>query len=198
MATTHALVGFVVGAVAAGLGVPAPLAVGAAVAGSVLPDLDLYAGHRRTLHFPVLYPVGATLGVGTVAAGGDAAAAATVLFLVGAALHTTMDVFGGGLELRPWEGTSERAVYDHVRAQWIAPRRWVRYDGAPEDLALAGVLLVVAYPLHGPTARAAMFALLAVSAAYVVVRRRLAALAPLLAGKLPPTLRERLPGRYTA
>jgi len=35
-------------------------------------------------------------------------------------------------------------VYDHYVGGWIAPRRWVRYDGAPEDLAL---VLFVAVPV---------------------------------------------------
>src|SRR6056297_545185 len=56
------------------------------------------------------------------------------------ALHAASDALGGGLELKPWRATSERAVYDHFRGRWIRPRRWVRYDGAPEDLAFAGIL----------------------------------------------------------
>ena len=199
MATTHALVGFALGALATALGVPAGPALLAAVAGSVLPDFDLYAGHRRTLHFPVLYPIAAAAGVVVaLATGGWLPATLAALLLLGAALHTTADVFGGGLELRPWEGTSDRAVYDHVRGRWIAPRRWVRYDGAPEDLLLAGGLAAVAYPFTAsvPLAEWAILALLGVSAVYVLLRRVLARLAAQIAGTLPPRVREQLPPRY--
>jgi hypothetical protein len=197
MATTHALVGFVIAAAAGSLGVPTPVALVAAVAGSVVPDLDLYAGHRRTLHFPVLGPVAAVGAVGVaVATGGALVPAAIAVFLVGAAVHARLDVFGGGLELRPWEATSERAVYDHVRGRWVPPRRVVRYDGAPEDLAFAGVLGAVAMPFHGAPALTAMGALLVVSAGYVLLRRPLAALAPRVAAMLPPSVRRRVPPRY--
>ncbi|MXR22163.1 metal-dependent hydrolase, partial [Halobacterium sp. PCN9] len=58
MATTHALVGL---AIAAVVSLVAPefgmIAAAAGIAGGVFPDLDLYAGHRRTLHFPVYYAV---------------------------------------------------------------------------------------------------------------------------------------------
>jgi len=45
----------------------------------------------------------------------------------GAAVHSVADMYGGGLELRPG-GNSDRAVYDHYRGTWIAPRQlvWVR------------------------------------------------------------------------
>jgi hypothetical protein len=197
MATTHALAGFVLGAVVAAFAPAyAPLAIPAAVAGSVVPDLDLYRGHRRTLHYPTLYPLGAALAGGLSLLAPTPGTVAAALFLLGAALHTTLDLFGGGLELRPWEATSERAVYDHVREQWLAPRRWVRYDGAPEDLLFAGALTALAYPFHGALARTAMLALLTVSATYVALRRPLAALAPVVVGRLPPEAREYVPRRY--
>lgn len=197
MATTHALVGFLLAAVAMYFGVPGPLAVASAVAGSVVPDLDLYYGHRRTLHYPVLYPIATvTAGVLAVLAGGVPALVGATILLAGATLHVWTDVLGGGLELRPWEGTSDRAVYDHVRGRWIAPRRLVPYDGSPADLALAGVLTAVAAPFYSGPAEFAMVALVTVSIAYVLLRRRLAAAAPTVAERLPEPVRERVPRRY--
>ncbi len=68
----------------------------------------------------------------------------------GAALHS-----GGPCRRRPrtqpWLGTSERAVYDHVRGRWRPPKRWIQYDGAPADVGLtvlAGAPLFVV--LDGP------------------------------------------------
>jgi len=47
-------------------------------------------------------------------------------------------------------GNSDRAVYDHYRGTWIAPRQLVRYDGAVEDLALSiGLSLPLLYLLNG-------------------------------------------------
>jgi hypothetical protein len=107
-----------------------------------------------------------------------------------------MDRYGGGLELRPWEGTSERAVYDHVRGRWRRPKRRVAYDGAPSDLlltALAGVphLVFVGSPFRWIAAAA-----LAVGATYALLRRRLAALAPTVFGAVPGPIAGYVPERY--
>lgn len=40
-------------------------------------------------------------------------------------------VFGGGVGSEPWNTTSDRGVYNRFRERWHAPRRWVRYSGAP-------------------------------------------------------------------
>jgi len=61
MATTHAAVGLLLAVplafVAPELAAPAAIA---AIAGGVFPDLDLFAGvHRKTLHFPDYYWLGA-------------------------------------------------------------------------------------------------------------------------------------------
>ncbi len=58
MATTHALAGLLLGAVAL-LVAPdfASVAMLAGFAGGVFPDLDLPGKHRKTLHFPVYYSV---------------------------------------------------------------------------------------------------------------------------------------------
>jgi hypothetical protein len=107
-----------------------------------------------------------------------------------------MDRYGGGLELRPWEGNSEHAVYDHVRGRWRRPKRWIRYDGAPEDAALLGVLgvplaLVLPPPFHWITVVA-----LLVGITYGLLRRRLASLAPVVFGAVPGPLTEYVPERY--
>ena len=68
MATTHALVGVAL-AVLVGAVFPESAAgtsltpVVAAALGGIFPDLDLYSGHRRTLHFPVYFNVAAAVAV---------------------------------------------------------------------------------------------------------------------------------------
>ncbi|WP_435118428.1 metal-dependent hydrolase [Halolamina sp. C58] len=202
MLPTHALFGMLLALPVAALAPEhATVALGAGLAGGVLPDLDLYAGHRRRLHYPVGYSVlGGVAAVGAVGAPSPPMIAAAVLFAA-AASHSLLDAFGGGLELRPWEATDDRAVYDHVRGRWIAPRRWVRYDGAPEDLLLS-VGLAIPVGLHvAPPFDRLVVASLAVAVAYAATRRVLPRLARVLVtevlpGRVPPALLARLPARY--
>jgi hypothetical protein len=204
MLPTHALVGMVL---ALPFTVVAPESAGVALAagllGGAVPDLDMYAGHRRTLHYPTYYAALAAAAVPVAVLSSSAWTVAVATFLLGAAGHSVSDVFGAGLELRPWEATSDRAVYDHWRGRWLAPRRWIRYDGAPEDLlaavAVAGPLLVV---LDG-AGRRTVLALLGVGVVYALLRRRLPAVAErLVDGRLLDRLPERLvghvPARYMA
>lgn len=197
MLPTHAVVGL---AIATPLLVLAPghatVALVGALVGSVLPDLDLYAGHRRTLHYPTGYTLAA---VPVVVAAGflrTALLVALASVLVGAALHCRMDRYGGGLELRPWEGTSDRAVYDHVRGRWRTPKRWIPYDGAPEDVLVAvvlGVPLLVA--LESPF-RWVVAAALLIGSTYALLRRRLASLAPTVFENVPEPVTTYVPDRY--
>lgn len=197
MATTHALAGLSLAAVAAALVPEAGLpAVAAAALGGLFPDFDLYAGHRKTLHYPVYYSAAAVGALALALAVPSTATLALALFLAAAALHSAMDAAGGGLELKPWEGTSDRAVFDHHRGRWIAPRRWVRYDGAPEDLLLAAVLAApVLVAFDGPV-EAFVVGALAVSAAYALLRKPLVSAAEAVVDALPARTVERLPERF--
>lgn len=197
MLPTHALVGLALAAPLA-LYAPelAPAALVGALVGGVVPDLDMYIGHRKTLHYPTLYPL-ATLPAAFLAAVWTTPVAVGVAFgLLAAGVHCRMDAYGGGLELRPWEGTSERAVYDHARGEWVSPRRVVAYDGSPGDLALSALvgiplLLVLEAPFRYIVAVA-----LAVATVYVLLRRFLAELAPTVFGRMPEPLAEYVPDRY--
>jgi hypothetical protein len=197
MLPTHAVVGL---ALAAPIAVLAPefatVALTGGLVGGVLPDLDLYAGHRRSLH----YPTGYTL-VAIVASIGAAilrmpVLVALALLFVGAAAHCRMDRYGGGLELRPWEGTSEKAVYDHVRGRWRAPKRWIRYDGAPEDIALMGLVGVPLVVILTSPFRWAVVAALLIGCTYGLLRRRLAELAPTVFAQVPDSVSTHVPERY--
>ena len=197
MLPTHALVGLAVAAPLVGLAPDhATAALVGGLVGSVVPDLDMYAGHRRTLHYPTGYALAAVPAAGVALLAPTPAAAALALGLVGAALHCRMDRYGGGLELRPWEATADRAVYDHLRGEWLAPRRWIRYDGAPEDVVLAVALgAPLAVVLDGPL-RLVVVAALLVGCVYGLLRRRLAAAATVLVGSMPDAVAARVPERY--
>jgi len=128
----------------------APIGFVAGFLGGLFPDLDMYVGHRKTLHFPVYYSAFAALALFAALAVPSAATVGAALFLLGAAVHSVADMYGGGLELRPWEGNSDRAVYDHYRGTWIAPRQLVRYDGAVEDLAVDRAVASPPLPAQRP------------------------------------------------
>lgn len=201
MLPTHALGGMVLGlAVAAITPEFAGVALVAGLFGGILPDLDLYAGHRRTLHFPVYYSIFALGAVVLVLLVPSTATVGLTLVLLGAATHSVTDVFGGGLELRPWEGTSDRAVYDHYRSQWIAPRRWVGYDGSPRDLLLSLTLAVPLLISVDGVFQTAVVLSLTVAVLYTAVRRYLPTIAEVLIGSILPLvpghLHDRVPDRY--
>jgi len=197
MATTHGLAGLALGVgVSAIAPEHAPIALSAGLAGGVFPDLDLYAGHRKTLHFPSYYPLAALPAAAVAVVTANPLAVAVAVFLAAAALHTAMDVFGGGLELRPWEGTSDRGVFDHRQGVWLAPRRWVRYDGAPEDFGLAVIVgLPLLSRLHGDWLTLVL-GLLAVSAAYVLLRKPMVWAAETLVRVLPLQVLAYVPDRF--
>lgn len=197
MLPTHALVGMAL-ALPVALYAPdlaAPALAGALVGGT-LPDIDMYAGHRRTLHYPTLYPLAALPAVALAFVWTVPATVGAALCLLAAAAHCRMDRYGGGLELRPWECTSERGIYDHVRGEWLPPRRVVTYDGSPADLGLSlavGVPLLVV--LDGPYAAVVAVAL-SVAVVYTLLRRHLPDLAPVVFGCVPQPLSAYVPDRY--
>lgn len=174
MATTHAFVGLamasVVAVVAPEVGVPA--AIGA-IAGGLFPDLDMVAVHRQTLHFPVYYWVAAIPAGAVALVAPGPLTVGVALFLLSAAVHSASDVLGGGLELRPWEGTSEKAVYVHPARKWLRPRQWIRYDGAPEDLAVGIAFAIPGLVTFDGSLRTAALAGIAVSAVYTLLRKRI-------------------------
>jgi hypothetical protein len=150
MATTHVFVGL---AIASGVALVVPeyaaaAAVGAVI-GGLLPDFDVVAIHRKTLHFPVYYtvlsipaavlalvvPTGWTIGL--------------AVGLLAAAVHSCSDVLGGGPTPRPWAAPSSKAVYAHPFGCWLRPRRWIRYDGAPEDFLFGLAVSVPVVLVYG-------------------------------------------------
>jgi hypothetical protein len=197
MATTHALAGLLL-ALPLVFVAPEFALVGAlaAIAGGLFPDADMPGAHRRTLHFPVYYSLAAAVagGVALLSPAGWSVAAA--LFLAAAALHSLSDALGGGLELRPWEATSERAVYSHYHGRWWKPRRWVRYDGAPEDAALGALLAVPSVLVFDGGVQTFVLGGVAVGVGYTLIRRPMVELAQRVVDRLSPATLDRLPARF--
>ncbi|WP_254765794.1 metal-dependent hydrolase [Salinilacihabitans rarus] len=197
MLPTHALGGMLLAAPLLAVA-PEFATVGllAGLVGGVLPDLDMYVGHRKTLHYPVYYPALAAVAVPLAALAPSPPTVVAAFLLLGAAAHCVADVFGGGLELRPWEGTSDRAVYDHYRGRWIPPRRAIRYDGSPEDFLLTAAFAApLLAALDGPL-RVVVAAAVVVAGVYVALRRTLAAVAAALVAALPSSALSYVPNRY--
>lgn len=175
MVLTHVVVGMALAVPVAAL---APefatvAALGGAVGGG-LPDVDLLVGeHRRTLHFPVLYWPVALVAGGVAVAVRSPATVALAVGVLAAAVHSTSDVLGAGEELRPWERTNPNAVYSHFGRRWLAARYVVRYDGAPEDVALTAFFAaLVAAAFDGPPRWIAVVAVV-VAVPYGILRKRL-------------------------
>jgi hypothetical protein len=149
-------------------------AAGAAVGGTV-PDVDLFVGrHRRTLHFPVVYWLPAA-GLGAIAlvVGPTPALVAGAFGFAAAGLHSLSDWIGAGDEPRPWERTSDRAVYVHPLGRWLRPRYWIRYDGAPEDVGLTVALSVPGLLAFGGSIRGLLVGGIVVAVAYAAVRKQI-------------------------
>lgn len=197
MATTHALVGMVLfGAVGVVAPEYLPATVAGAAAGGFFPDVDLLGNHRRTLHFPVGYTAGAVaLGLLALVVP-TTVTVALAAFVASAAIHSAMDVLGGGLEVKPWKGTSDRAVYSRYHDRWLAPRRWIRYDGAPEDVAFAAVLAAVLILAFAGPIQTVALALLAISVVYGLLRKPLVWAGESLVERLPASVRERIPFQF--
>lgn len=197
MLPTHAMVGLAIATPLVIL-VPdlAPAALAGGLLGGIFPDLDLYSGHRKTLHYPTVYLLAALIAVGLTVLVPITMTAGLAFFLLGATAHCQMDRFGGGLELRPWEGTSERAVYDHVRGQWRRPKRWIPYDGSPHDLLLLSTVSVPLFVMLDGPFRLLVGVALLVGIVYVGLRQWLASIAPVVFSYVPGWLAAYVPDRY--
>jgi hypothetical protein len=173
MATTHAAVGVALAALLLPVAPElAPVAAVAAVAGGIAPDLDLAWTHRRTLHFPVFAWPPTLAALAVAAATVHPAAVAVAFFLLAAAVHATSDVLAGGAERRPWERTTDDAVFCHLDGRWWPARRWVRYAGAPEDLAMLAAAALPGLLLFDGPVRTLVAAGVAFSAGFTAIQAR--------------------------
>jgi hypothetical protein len=175
MATTHAVMGAAAVALFVAPTAPelAPVAALAAVLGGVFPDTDFLVAHRRTLHYPEGYWLLAAPVTLLAMLSPSMWTVAAAVFLASAGLHSVTDAFGGGLALRPWVEDDHRGVYSHALDRWIQPRRWIRYDGAPEDLALAVVCALPVVLTFDGSIRLVTYVLLVLSVLYTALRKQL-------------------------
>lgn len=197
MALTHGFMGLAL----AVLALPvvsehvAPLVLLGAFLGGLVPDLDVVARHRRSLHYPIGYATATAFCLVFALLTGTFLAVLATVTVGAAALHSLVDILGGSVERAPWDPTTERAVYNHVVGVWHRPRRYVRYSGAPEDFLLCGAFaaVVLASPVTTAATDAVLASLVACAGLYTLGRKRLHRLPGLLAVLLPGRLRAALP-----
>lgn len=174
MATTHVFVGLALFAPVAVVmpELAVPIAVGAII-GGLAPDFDIAFEHRRSFHFPVLGAIPAIGASGVAILLSGPVSVGVAVAAVTAWVHAVSDAFGSGPELDQWTNPTDRAVYNHARGRWIRPRRWVRYDGAPEDGLLAIGLATIALVVYDGWITALVVVGVVVSIVYTLLRRRL-------------------------
>ena len=152
----------------------ATIAAVAILVGSMFPDLDIFIGeHRRTLHFPVIGWIVAIPILGVAILVPLEVTIAVAFFVLGIAIHSTMDIMGGGPEMRPWLIHSDRAVYAHYPGRWFRPRRWIRYDGAPEDFVFGMIAAIPAMLVYDGWIRRIVMLALVASLLYTIFRKQI-------------------------
>lgn len=155
--------------------VAAPLLLAVTFVGGVAPDADILANHRKTLHYPVLYPALTLLLLVGFLFTSSAIFLLATLAIGAAALHCLSDILAGGAEREPWNPVTDHGVYNHVLKRWHRPRRYVRYSGAPEDFFVSLVFAMVAVwsATTSVTVDVSVLCLLAVAGIYSLLRKRL-------------------------
>lgn len=179
MATTHVYAGVAL-VVPVAVVVPelaVPLAIGA-ICGGLAPDIDILLEHRKTLHFPVYGAGASVVALALAVAVPSPLTAAGAAFVAAAWLHAASDALGCGPEFDPWTDGSTEAVYNHAAGRWVRARRYVRYDGAPEDFALGLALVIPAVLVFEGLIQFVLVAGLLPALAYTVFRRQVAEWVP--------------------
>lgn len=174
MVVTHALIGLLLGITSqwfwpemifyAGLG---------GFIGGVVPDLDLAFNHRKTFHFPIMFSFLTLIAGITLALTPTVTSVTVFYFFLSAAVHSLIDILGGGLETRPWIPSDDRAVYSHTLSKWFKPKRWIRYDGSPEDLLLSTIIAIPCYLFYTGILQNLVVISLVTGAIYSILRKKL-------------------------
>lgn len=197
MLTTHLLTGILIAIPVVilhpTLGLPV---LTGAVLGSLIPDLDLYFGHRRTLHYPTLAIITSIplLLLAAITVHPIIITAAVTVLAMG--IHARMDLYGGGLELRPWNNNSDKAVYDHINGQWKTPKRLIRYDGSPEDVGLALILSIPPLLLFDGILWYIVITAVIISVLYGIMRKHIVNFGVRIIAQTPQPILSLLPERY--
>ncbi|MFQ3307977.1 MAG: hypothetical protein ACI977_000192 [Candidatus Nanohaloarchaea archaeon] len=173
MATTHGLIGVLTALPLYFISPELFMAgVTGAFAGGIFPDLDLYHGHRKMLHYPLYYNFAWMAILPVLLIYPVPNTAAVFFFLLSAGVHCYSDRFGGPKDSRPWKNDSGEAVYSHYHSKWLRPEKIIPYDGSKEDFV---VLLLASIPtiyLIRGNLRLITILLVIMSGLYTLFRRK--------------------------
>jgi len=139
MLPTHILAGGTIGLV---LSVLAPemqssMIITGMLAG-ILPDLDMFFEHRKTLHRPLQFSLTAITLFGVYLALNNALLLALSAVFASAGLHTVSEILGQGKTMNPDLKKDDRCVYNHINGSWINPVRLIKV-GSFRDLTLSAI-----------------------------------------------------------
>lgn len=160
----------------------------AIVIGSILPDLDLIIGtHRKTLHYPIYSLLGVVISAGISPLFTGVYGVILVGFFIGVFQHSISDVLGGGVEEKPWERTSDKAVYSHYNDKWLPPTYHLGYDGSLKDVFALTILLILSWMLlpYNQYVTGFILLLFVIGVLYASVRKLLPRLSIYLYKKFP-------------
>ena len=140
----HLVAGFLIGELFVfGTGLSALWALAAIGLGSIVPDLDMLMHHRKTFHSPkIAFGIFGVLFAIYLLPFSLNPFGYLSLFFLGIGVHSVIDIFGGGKEIRAWERNDRRAVFDHVHGHFIEPR-WLYYSGSKEDVGFTVVVSLI-------------------------------------------------------
>jgi len=178
MLTTHILIGGAFGSLVA-LFIPPYVfpAVVAGMVGGLLPDIDTFLHHRKTMHWPVIGTISVAIALPLFLSYPSPLTASLFFFLGGFSLHAWSDVLSAGDELRPWQEKDDRAAYNHLKQEWITARRLV-HDGSLFDFLLSIGAAATIYLLTDGLLSSLLIALVSISLIYSTVRKKFVKHAP--------------------
>lgn len=137
MLSTHGLIGLFLGYLSVILSTLSPeYALITGFLGGIFPDIDLVKNHRKTLHFPIYYPLGLLTASFAYLLYTETALLYIALFLSSATFHTLIDVFSGGLAPVKFKKPKKFPIYNHYQDKWIELKP-LTYDGSPTDFLVS-------------------------------------------------------------
>lgn len=169
---THVLVGGFVGAVISAFVAVNPLPiVFMGMVAALLPNLDLFMEHRKTLHRPFQYAVVSIVLLGLVAFRPHPGVVALATVFTSLALHSWLKSLTEGQGLREDAMDAERAVYDHIRDQWMSARELTPMGGIPDVvIGLSAGFLAITF---APESAVLIVPVMAVSVVFAATRKRI-------------------------
>ena len=105
---------------------------------AILPDLDIFIEHRKTLHRPKEYIIGLGLFSSIFFLNGSSLSLYLTVFFLGLISHIILDLLAYGKTMNPDLKEDGRCMYDHLSSKWIKPLK-IAKPGSKKDLILGTI-----------------------------------------------------------